>query len=386
MTAGQLWKTQRSVMPALALTAPGLTWGAALSKSPRDRPCSSFPVPTRRIGRSFSTIGLIIRGSTGGGKVRTARFLALVALCSAMAGTFAQTYPSRPIRIVVGFPPGGGNDIIARMIGSKMQEDWGQPVVIDNKAGANSIIAAEFVAKSAPDGYTLLVNATGGMSVNPVLYAKLPYDSLRDFVPISMVGSFPLVLVVHPSVPANSVQELVAYAKANPGKLNYSSGSTAFQVASEMFKQMTGTEVRHIPYKGSAASITAVIAGDVQMTIVDTPPLVPQIKAGRVKPLGVTSAKRSASMPEVPALAETVPGYEMILWIGVFAPAGTPGEVASKLNAEVVRIVRLPEVRETLDAMGVEPIGNTSAQMAEWIRREIAKYGPVVKAANIKAD
>jgi len=153
-----------------------------------------------------------------------------------------------------------------------------------------------------------------------------------------------------------------------------------------MFKQMTGTDVRHIPYRGSAASITAVIAGDVQMTIVDTPPLVPQIKSGRVKALGVTSAKRSASMPEVPALAETVPGYEMVLWIGVFAPAGTPGEVASKLNAEIVRIVKLPEVRETLEAMGVEPLGNTSAQMTEWIRREIAKYGPVVKAANIKAE
>ncbi|HMG60748.1 MAG TPA: tripartite tricarboxylate transporter substrate binding protein [Burkholderiales bacterium] len=318
--------------------------------------------------------------------MRPDRLLAIVALCASAAGALAQGYPSKPIRIVVGFPPGGGNDIIARMVGAKMQEAWGQPVVIDNKPGANSIIAAEFVAKSAPDGYTLLVNATGGMSVNPVLYAKLPYDSLRDFVAISMVGSFPLVLVVHPSVPANSVQELVAYARANPGKLNYSSGSTAFQVASEMFKQMTGTDVRHIPYKGSAASITAVIAGDVQMTIVDTPPLVPQIKAGRVKALGVTSAKRSASMPGVPALAETVPGYEMVLWIGVFAPAGTPGEVASKLNAEVVRIVKLPEVRATLDAMGVEPLGNTSAQMAEWIRRETAKYGPVVKAANIKAE
>ena len=318
--------------------------------------------------------------------MRTKKLLAIVALCAAATGAFAQGYPSKPIRIVVGFPPGGGNDIIARMVGAKMQEAWGQPVVIDNRPGANSIIAAEFVAKSAPDGYTLLVNATGGMSVNPVLYAKLPYDSLRDFVAISMVGSFPLVLVVHPSVPANSVQELVAYARANPGKLNYSSGSTAFQVASEMFKQMTGTDVRHIPYKGSAASITAVIAGDVQMTIVDTPPLVPQIKAGRVKALGVTSAKRSASMPEVPALAETVPGYEMVLWIGVFAPAGTPGEVASKLNAEVVRIVKLPEVRATLEAMGVEPLGNTSAQMAEWIRRETAKYGPVVKAANIKAE
>ncbi len=319
-------------------------------------------------------------------KKTRATIRALVLLCAATAAG-AQTYPAKPIRIVVGFPPGGGNDIIARLVGAKMQENWGQPVVIDNKPGANSIIAAEFVAKSAADGYTLLVNATGGMSVNPVLYTKLPYDSLKDFVPISMVGSFPLVLVVHPSVPANSVRELVAYAKANPGKLNYSSGSTAFQVASEMFKQMTGTDIKHIPYKGSAASITAVIAGDVQMTIVDTPPLVSQISAGRVKALAVTSAKRASAMSKLPTIAESgVPGYEMVLWIGVFAPAGTPRDIASKLNAEVVRVVGLSDIRERLSGMGVEPLGNTSEQMAEWIRREIAKFGPVVKAANIKAD
>ena len=315
------------------------------------------------------------------------KILALIAFCAAACGAWAQAYPSKPIRIVVGFPPGGGNDIIARMVGAKMQENWSQPVVIDNKPGANSIIAAEFVAKSVPDGYTLLVNATGGMSVNPVLYTKLPYDSLKDFVPISMVGVFPLVLVVHPSVPVNSVQELVAYAKANPGKLNYSAGSTAFQVATEMFKQMTGTDISHIPYKGSAASINAVLAGDVQMTIVDTPPLVPQIRAGRVKALAVTSAKRAGSMPELPTIAESgVPGYEMALWIGVFAPAGTPRDIVAKLNAEVARIVNLPDIREKLDGMGVEPLGNSSEQMAEWIRREIARYGPVVKAANISAD
>jgi tripartite-type tricarboxylate transporter receptor subunit TctC len=310
----------------------------------------------------------------------------LILVC-ASAGAWGQTYPSKPIRIVVGFPPGGGNDIIARLVGAKMQDNWGQPVVIDNKPGANSIIAAEFVAKSAPDGYTLLVNATGGMSVNPVLYAKLPYDSLKDFVPISMVGSFPLVLVVNPSVPANSVQELVAYAKANPGKLNYSSGSTAFQVASEMFKQLTGTDIKQIPYKGSVQSISAVMAGDVQMTIVDTPPLVPQIKSGRVRALAVTSAKRAGAMPDLPTIDESgVPGYDMALWIGMFAPAGTPQDVAAKLNAEVVRIVNLPDTREKLASMGVEPLGNTSEQMAEWIRREIAKFGPVVKAANIKAE
>jgi tripartite-type tricarboxylate transporter receptor subunit TctC len=319
--------------------------------------------------------------------MKALKLTVFLVLCASAAGALGQAYPSKSIRIVVGFPPGGGNDIIARLVGAKMQESWGQPVVIDNKPGANSIIAAEFVAKSAPDGYTLLVNATGGMSVNPVLYAKLPYDSLKDFVPISMVGSFPLVLVVNPSVPVNSVQELIAYAKANPGKLNYSSGSTAFQVASEMFKQLTGTDIKQIPYKGSVQSISAVMAGDVQMTIVDTPPLVPQIKSGRVRALAVTSAKRAGAMPDLPTIDESgVPGYDMALWIGVFAPAGTPQDVAAKLNAEVVRIVNLPDTREKLAGMGVEPLGNTSEQMAEWIRREIAKFGPVVKAANIKAE
>jgi tripartite-type tricarboxylate transporter receptor subunit TctC len=219
-----------------------------------------------------------------------------------------------------------------------------------------------------------------------VLYAKLPYDPLKDFVPISMVGSFPLVLVVNPAVPANSVSELVAYAKANPGKLNYSAGSTAFQVATEMFKQMTGTDMKHIPYKGSAASITAVIAGDVQMTIVDSPPLMPQLASGRVRALAVTTPKRAAAMPDLPAVAESLPGYEMALWIGMFAPAGTPRDVAAKLTAEVVRIVGLPDIREKLAGMGVEPLGNSSEETAEWIRREIARYGPVVKAAGIKAD
>jgi tripartite-type tricarboxylate transporter receptor subunit TctC len=318
--------------------------------------------------------------------MRTARFLIFVLMCGAGAGALAQVFPSKPIHIVVGFPPGGGNDIIARLLGAKMQESWGQSVVIDNKPGANSIIAAEFVAKSAPDGYTLLVNATGGMSVNPVLYAKLPYDPLKDFVPISMVGSFPLVLVVNPAVPANSVRELIAYAKANPGKLNYSAGSTAFQVATEMFKQMTGTDIKHIPYKGSVQSISAVMAGDVQMTIVDSPPLVPQLKSDRVRALAVTTAKRAAALPNLPAIAEAVPGYEMALWIGVFAPAGTPGEITSKLNAEVVRIVNLADIREKLAGMGVEPLGNTSEQTAELIRKEIARFGPVVKAAGIKAE
>jgi len=314
--------------------------------------------------------------------------LVLFAFCAAAAGAWAQAYPSKPIRIIVGNPPGGGTDIIARLVGAKMQEAWRQPVVIDNKPGANSIIAAEYVAKAAPDGYTLLVNATGGMSVNPVVYEKLPYDSLKDFVPITMVGLFPLVLVVNPSVPAQTVQELIAYARANPGKLNYSAGATGVQVATEMFKQMTGTDIRHIPYRGSAASINAVLAGEVQMTIVDMlPPLIAHMRSGRLRALATTSATREASLPELPTLAESgLPGYEMVLWVGMFAPAATPREIAAKLNAEVVRIVKLPDIRQKLDGMGVEPLGNTPEQVSEWIRREIAKYGPVVKAGNIKAE
>jgi tripartite-type tricarboxylate transporter receptor subunit TctC len=319
--------------------------------------------------------------------MRAERILVLIALCAAALAASAQGYPSKPIRIVVGFPPGGGNDIVARLVGAKMQEAWGQPVVIDNKPGANSIIAAEFVAKSAPDGYTLLVNATGGMSVNPVLYAKLPYSTLRDFVSISMIGMFPMVLVTTPSLPVNSVQDLIAYAKANPGKLNYGAASTAFQVATEMFKQMTGTDIRHIPYKGSVQAINAVMAGDVQMTIVDSPPVLPHVKAKQLRGLAVTSATREPSAPELPTLAEAgVPGYEMNLWIGTFAPAGTPGEVAAMLSAEVARIVRLPDVREKLAALGIQPVGNTSEQFAGMIRNEIARFGPVVKAGNIKAE
>jgi len=314
------------------------------------------------------------------------RWLGVAVLCAAAAAQ-AQTWPSKPIRLVVGFPPGGGNDIIARLLGAKMQETWGEAVIVENRPGAASIIAAELVAKSPADGYTLLVNATGGMSLNPILYPKLPYDPLKDFEPISMVGVFPLVLVVNPSVPARSVRELVAYARKNPGKLNYSAGSTSFQVATEMFKQMTGTDIRHIPYKGSAASINAVLAGDVQLTIVDTPPLAGHLQSDRLRALAVTSAKRAPGLPDLQTLAEAgVPGYDMSLWIGLFAPAGTPRPIVAKLSAEVARIVRLPDVRDKLVGMGVDPLGNSPAQVAEWIRAELARYRPVVRAANIKAE
>ena len=316
-----------------------------------------------------------------------AAWIAMAVSLSAAAGAWAQAYPTKPIRLVVGFPPGGGNDITSRLLAAKMQETWGQPVVVDNKPGANSIIAAEFVAKSAPDGYTLLVNGTGGMSINPVLYAKLPYDPRVDFVPITTIGVFAMAFAIHPSILVNTLQEFIAYARAHPGKLSYGSAVSTFQLAAEMFKQMTGTDIVQIPFKGSAPSLNALLAGDVQMSIDSIAALLPHIRSGRVKPLAVASAKRISSMPELPTMAEAgVPGYEISTWLGVFAPAGTARDIVSKLNVELVRIVRLPDVREKLMVLGAEPLGNTSEQTAEMIRGEIARYGPVVKRAGMKAD
>ncbi len=327
--------------------------------------------------------------SPSGSKVRSAslRLVALALSCAATAAAFGQAYPAKPIKIVVGFPPGGGNDLIARLVGAKLQDVLGQPVVIENKAGANAIIASEFVAKSPPDGYTLLVGATGQMVINPVLYEKLPYDSLRDLVPITTLALFPMVLVAHPSVPVHSVAELIAYSKTNPDQLCYSAGSTAFQVATEMLKGMTGMSARHIPYKGSAQAINAVVAGDVQIAIVDSAPVVAQIRAGKLKPLAVTSATRNPLWPRLPTLSEAgVPGYEMVLWSSVFAPAGTPTEIVDKLQAEIAHVLQEPEVQERFAEMAVIPGGGSSSELAARMREEMERYRAVARAAHIKPE
>ena len=315
-------------------------------------------------------------------------FLASLLALGSPAVLAQPAYPAKPVRIVVGFAPGGGNDILARLLATHFQEALGQPGVVENKPGANGIIATEFVAKSAGDGYTLLMSSSGGMTVNPVLYAKLPYDPTRDFAPISVMGLFPLVLAVHPSVPATSVGELVAHAKANPGKLNYSSASAPFQLATELFKQMAGVDVSHVPYKGSAPAVSALLAGDVQMIIVDSPPLLPLIKAGKARALAVTSARRVPSLlPDLPTVAESgLPGYEMVLWSGLFAPAGTPREIVAKLEAEVIRASQSPEIRQRMTALGVEPVGSTAEQAATRIRDETARYRAVAKAADMKPE
>jgi tripartite-type tricarboxylate transporter receptor subunit TctC len=299
----------------------------------------------------------------------------------------SQTYPSKPVRLVVGFPPGGANDILARLVGARMQEAWGQTVIVDNKPGANAIIGTELVAKSAPDGYTLLIGASGAMTFNPGLYDKLPYDSVRDFAPVTMLGSFPLVLAVNPALPAQSVKELVALAKASPGKLNYGAGSTPFQLAAEMLNVQAGLRINHIPYKGSAATVTAVMANDVQLTFVDAPPAVAQIKAGRLRALAVTSRTRAAVLPEVPTMIEAGMGqYEVVLWTSLFAPAGTPRPVLEAIHAQALKALQVPEVRERMAALGIDPVGNTPEQLGAILRADLEKWTAVAKSAGVKAQ
>ena len=312
-----------------------------------------------------------------------------IALAAALAGPAGAqpAYPSKPLHLVVGFPPGGANDILARLVGAKLQEQWGQPVLIDNKPGANAIIATEFVARSAPDGYTLLVGASGAMAFNPGLYSKLPYDPVRDFEPVTMLGSFPLVLAANPSLPVQSVKELVQLASAAPGKYNYSAGSTPFQLAMELLKQQAGIAVNHIAYKGSAQAVSAVLANDVQMTFVDAPPAVGQIRAGKLRALAVTSRTRAPILPEVPTMIEAGIGdFEVVLWTSLFAPSGTPRPVVERLQQQIAAILRLPDVRERMAALGIEPAGNTSEQLAAVLRADIEKWTAVAKSANVKAD
>jgi tripartite-type tricarboxylate transporter receptor subunit TctC len=295
-------------------------------------------------------------------------------------------YPSRPIHIVVGFTPGGGNDILARIVGQKLSESFGQPVVIDNRPGGGAIVATEYVAKAAPDGYTLLVGASGAMTINPAVYTKLPYDPVHDFVPLSEIGSFPLILVVGASSPFKSVADLVAYAKANPDKTNYSSASTAFQVATELFKQKTGAPMQEIPYKGAADSVMAVISGQVTATIADAGPVSGQIKGGQVRALAVAAPKRTADLPDVPTMKEADADVEAVLWSGLFAPRNTPPAIVKKLESELMRIARLPEVSERLKPLGIDPVGNSSDEFSAVMTSDIARWTAVAKAANIKIE
>lgn len=301
----------------------------------------------------------------------------------------AQTYPAKPIRIVVPFPPGGIADLFARVIGQKFGESWGQPAVVENRPGAGGNIGAEIVAKSPADGYTLVTGSIGTHAVNVSLFSKLPYDPIRDFAPVSLIMEAEGLLVVHPSVPVKSVKELIALAKARPGQLAYASAGhgTAAHLSGELFKSMAKVDMVHVPYKGNVPAIVDLLAGQISLLFATMPTVLPQVQAGRLKALAVTSSARSPAAPQLPTIAEAaLPGYSVTNWIGIFAPAGTPRDVVVKLNAEIVRIMRAPDIEKRLVNEGAKFTPWTPDEFTGFVKSEIAKWAKVVKEAGIRVD
>ena len=313
----------------------------------------------------------------------------LLAAIGAPADTLAQPYPAKPIRMVVPFTPGGTTDILGRAIGQKIAEAFGQQVIIDNRPGAGGSIGAESVANSAPDGYTLMMGHIGTLAVNPSLYPRLGYDPVKGFAPVAWVARVPNVLVVGNAVPAKSVKELVALARATPGSLNYGSGGngSAAHLATEYFKLQTGTFLVHIPYRGTAPAVTDLIAGQISLMLTGGPAMLPQVKAGQLRALAVTSAKRMEAQPELPTIAESgYPGFEADQWYGVVAPAGTPADVVARLNGAINRALNAPELKQRLSGEGAEAVATTPQAFGALIAREIERWRPVLKAGNVKAD
>jgi tripartite-type tricarboxylate transporter receptor subunit TctC len=297
-----------------------------------------------------------------------------------------QTYPSKPIRFIVPLSAGAG-DTLTRTIGQKISESWNQPVVVENRPGAGSTIGSDIVAKAAPDGYTLLM-ASFSHAVNPTLYAKLPYDTLKDFAAVTLIGSAPNVLTVNPGVSAKSVAEVMALAKSQPGKLHFASAGngSSSHMAGELFKNLTGAQIVHVPYKGAAPAMTDLLAGQVQMAFDPLPSSLANIKAGKLRAVAVTSAKRSPALPDVPAIGEIVPGYELAVWYGVVAPANTPKDIIGRLHAEIVRVLNLPDVKERVAGLGFETVGGTPDQFQAFIEAEVAKWGKVVREAGLQPN
>ena len=325
--------------------------------------------------------------------MKSAFRFASLALAAAMlvvpAGSvMAQTYPSKPITLIVPFPAGGTTDALARTIGQKLQEAWGQPVIVDNRGGAGATIGANMVAKAAPDGYTLLMGAIHH-TIAPSVYKKLPYNFQKDLAPVTVVAVVPNVLVVNPSVPAKSVKELIEYAKANPGKLTYGSNGngTAQHLIGTQFNLLAGTDIAHVPYKGSGPLTTDLLAGQISMSFDTVTPVLQYIKAGKLRALAVATAKRSTALPDVPTLSEAgLTGFDVASWYGVLAPAGTPKEIVAKLHDEIVKILNMPEVKKRFADLGAEPVGNTPEQMAAQIKSETDKFAKLVKDANVKVE
>lgn len=301
---------------------------------------------------------------------------------------WAQDYPNKPLRIVVPFPPGGSNDVLGRVLGQKISEAMGQPVLVDNKAGAAGNIGTDFVAKAPADGYTLLVASNTGLAINPVLYPKLPFDAIKDFEPITLLGGLPIVLVVNANVKASSVTELIALAKKDPNKITYASAGagTPQHMSAELFKSMTGTKITQVPYKGSGPALIDVIAGTVDIMFCPINSALPHIRSGKLRALGVATAKRVTLLPEVATVAETVPGYVSDIWIGMVAPAKTPAPVIAKLNTELRKALSLPDVKDKLAEQGIEATSSTPAEFANLIAADQKRWAVVIKGAGIQPD
>ena len=310
-----------------------------------------------------------------------------LALCAAAGTGYAQKYPTKPIRIIVAYTPAGTTDILARAVGQKMTEAWGQTVIVDNRPGANGNIGTELTANATPDGYTIVMGTAATHSINNTLYPTLKWDAVKNFAPISLVAQVPNILVVNNSLPVKSVKELLAYGNANPGKLNHGSpglGSTG-HLCAELLKGISGIKMTHVPYKGSAPTLADLAGGQIQVVIDNIPPYLPHVQAGKIRGLAVTTAQRSAAAPNLPTMQEAgVAGYEAGSWFGLLAPAGTPRDIVQKLSTETARILKLPEVNERLSALGASPVGGTPEEFAAFIRSEQAKWRKVIQQANIK--
>jgi tripartite-type tricarboxylate transporter receptor subunit TctC len=315
--------------------------------------------------------------------------IAMSVLLGASSSAYSQNYPTKQIRMIVPTAPGGAADTLSRTVAQKLSEAWGQPVVVENRAGAAGIIGAEAAARSPNDGYTLMMGFAGFISINPSLYPKLPYDSVKDFTPIILVANSPLILVAHPSVPAKSVAELIQLAKQKPGELNFASSGTGStqHLSGELFKSMANIDMKHIPYKGSAPAYTDLMSGRISIMFENMLSMIPNIKAGAVRPIAVSGSSRSPAMPEVPTVAESgVPDFSAVGWYGIFAPAGTDPAIVKKLNVEINRILKLPEVSDRLSSLGAEPVGGTSEEFANRIKIEIAKWRKVIKDSGTRID
>jgi tripartite-type tricarboxylate transporter receptor subunit TctC len=311
----------------------------------------------------------------------------LGALAGGSAG-HAQTYPSKPVRIIVAFAPGGTNDILARLMSAKFTEAFGQTFVVDNRPGAGGNIGTDLVAKAAPDGYTLLLASTGPHVINPHFYPKMPYDTLKDFTPISLVGKSTALLVLHPSIPASSVKQLVTLAKSGARPLNYASSGngSSGHLAGELFKTMAGISMQHIPYKGNGPAFTDLVGGQVDLMFANKPGSLPFVQSGKLKAIAITSAKRDPQVPAIPTVAETVPGFEASTWWGVLAPAGLPPEITDKLHAAIVKIMASPEARERMATLGADPATSSSQEYLALIQKELVQYGQIVKRSGMKLE